>query len=371
LAWGAAVVVAVVAAVVAFALAPVAAGLPYGVALAAAWLPAPVAATFLVRRPDAHLVPGLCAVVTPVALALVWSLPHDTAALTVWGATAALAAGLSAGLHRSGPRWIAEGAAAAGVIALGVEAARAGVTAGLPAHLAAFAVLGVAVACLPVAARLRSTAVEATGYGVGAAALLMTIPHRDAASVALAVAGVAALGVALRAERRRAAVPAAVVLLTLASWLRLSAAGVTAPEPYVAPVAVVALLLGHLHRRRFPQTGSWPAYGPGLGIGLVPALGAAWADVHWLRPLLLGVVALAVTLAGARHRLRAPLMLGGAVLTADAVHELAPAIAQSLGLLPRWAPLAAAGLLLLFLGATYEQRLADGRRLRERLRRLS
>ncbi|SEN93903.1 hypothetical protein SAMN05216267_101385 [Actinacidiphila rubida] len=370
-AWCAAVVAAVLSAVVALALTPVAAGLPYGAALAAAWLPALVAAVVLARRPDADLVPRVCAVVAPAALALLWSLPHDTAALIVWGATATLCAGLAAALRGSAARWIADGAAACTLAALGVEAARAAAVAELPPHLAAFAVMGVAVAGLPVAARLRGAAFEATGYAAGAAAVLMTVPHRDAASVALAVAGVAALGVALRADRRGPAAVTATALLAGASWLRLAAAGVTAPEPYTVPVAVAALVLGNLRRRRFPQTGSWPAYGPGLGLALLPALGAAWADADWLRPLLLGVAALAVTLAGARHRLRAPLLLGGAVLTADAVHELAPAIAQSLGLVPRWAPLAAVGLLLLFLGATYEQRLADGRRLRDHLRRLT
>ncbi|MBY8882436.1 SCO7613 C-terminal domain-containing membrane protein [Actinacidiphila acidipaludis] len=362
---------AIVAAVPAVALSPVAAGLPFGAALAAAWVPAASAAANLVRRGGADTTPRLCAVAAPAALALVWSLPQDAAALVVWGATALLAAGLAAALRGSDRDGIAQGAAAFTVIALGVEAARAAAAAGLPTHLAAFAVLGVAVASAPAAALLRGTAVEVTGYGVGGAAVLMTLGHANAAGTALAVAGAAALGVALRADRRRAAALTATALLTLSTWIRLAAAGVSAPEPYTVPVGVAALVLGHLHRRRFPATGSWRAYGPGLGLTLVPALGAAWADVHWVRPLLLGLAALAVTLAGARYRLRAPLLLGAAVLAVDALHELAPAIAQSLGLLPRWVPVAGAGLLLLFLGATYERRLADSRRLRAHLRRLT
>jgi hypothetical protein len=135
-------------------------------------------------------------------------------------------------------------------------------------------------------------------------------------------------------------------------------------------VSAAVLVLGHLRRRRSPWTTSWSAYGAGLGFTLLPSLGAAWSDDHWLRPLLLGLAALGTTLAGARRRLQAPLLVGGAVLVADALHELAPTIAQTLGLLPRWAPLAAAGLLLVFLGATYEHRLADGRRLREGFRHL-
>ncbi len=50
------------------------------------------------------------------------------------------------------------------------------------------------------------------------------------------------------------------------------------------------------------------------------------------------------------------------------VHELAPTVVQVLGLVPRWVPLAAAGLLLLLLGATYEKRIDEARRLRDTVR---
>jgi hypothetical protein len=76
------------------------------------------------------------------------------------------------------------------------------------------------------------------------------------------------------------------------------------------------------------------------------------------------VAALLVTLAGARHHLQAPLLLGGAVLLLDALHELAPYLVQVTDALPRWVPPALAGLLLLALGATYEHRLRDARKMR-------
>ena len=292
----------------------------------------------------------------------------------VWGATALLAAGLAA--RAAGP--VATGAAAFAVAVLGVEAERAATAAGLPVHLAAFAVLGVAVATAPAAATLHSLpdrrrtslAVELAGYALAAAALLMTGSHPDAFSLVLALAGAAALGIALRADRRRAAVLVGTALLIAFTWVRLSLAGVHAPEPYTATVSAVVLLLGDLRRRRDPQTGSWAAYGVGLAVTLLPSLAAAWSDDQWLRPLLLGLAALAVTLLGAHYRLQAPLLIGGAVLAADALHELAPTVAQALGLLPRWVPLAVVGLLLLFLGATYEHRLRDARRLRDSLRRM-
>ncbi|WP_373316957.1 SCO7613 C-terminal domain-containing membrane protein [Streptomyces sulfonofaciens] len=71
-----------------------------------------------------------------------------------------------------------------------------------------------------------------------------------------------------------------------------------------------------------------------------------------------------VTLAGARLRLQAPLLLGGAVLVVDALHELAPYVAQVAGALPRWATPALVGLALLGLGATNERRLGDVHRVR-------
>jgi hypothetical protein len=103
----------------------------------------------------------------------------------------------------------------------------------------------------------------------------------------------------------------------------------------------------------------------------VPSLAAAWGDPGWTRPLLLGTAALLLTLVGARRRLQAPLVLGGSVLTLDTLHELAPYLVQVTDALPRWVPPALAGLLLLALGATYEQRLRNVRKAREALGRMN
>lgn len=160
-------------------------------------------------------------------------------------------------------------------------------------------------------------------------------------------------------------------LMVAATWVRLSASDITMPEAYTLPVTLAALSVGLLRRRRDPAaSSSWTAYGPGLLATLLPSLIAAWTDPAWLRPLLLGLGALAVTLYGARYRLRAPLILGGAALVLDGLHELAPFVVQAVGALPRWLPLALAGALLLAVGATYEQRLRDVRRVRDLLGRL-
>jgi hypothetical protein len=160
------------------------------------------------------------------------------------------------------------------------------------------------------------------------------------------------------------------VLFVLATWVRLAAWEVTTPEAYTLPVAVPALLVGVVRRRRDATASSWTAYGPGIAAALAPSLLAVWGDPQWQRPLLLGAAALLVTLLGARHHLQAPLVLGGVTLALTALHELAPYLVQLAGALPRWAPPALAGALLLALGATYERRIRDVRRVREVLGRM-
>lgn len=84
------------------------------------------------------------------------------------------------------------------------------------------------------------------------------------------------------------------------------------------------------------------------------------------RPLLLSGAALLVLLAGARARLQAPLVLGAVTLLALAADAALPVAAR----LPRWATIGATGLLLLWLGATAERRLAGLRRLRRQFQDL-
>ncbi|MEV7612940.1 hypothetical protein [Streptomyces sp. NPDC089799] len=211
--------------------------------------------------------------------------------------------------------------------------------------------------------------VELAAAGAGLLAVALAAGDAVWLALLLALAGVVCAGAAVRADRRRAGY-AAGVLFVAATWVRLAASGVAVPEAYTLPVTVPALVVGLLRRRRDPAASSWTAYGPGLAATLLPSLLAAWGDQHWQRPLLLGLAALGVTLAGAQRRLQAPLVLGGAVLALDALHELTPYVVQVADALPRWVPPALAGLLLLAVGATYEKRLRDARRLREALGRL-
>jgi hypothetical protein len=139
-------------------------------------------------------------------------------------------------------------------------------------------------------------------------------------------------------------------------------------EAYSVPAAAVALLAGVLARRRQRELTSWAAYGPALVAGLLPSLASiAGSDGQYPRRLLLGLAALAILLAGARVRLQAPVVVGGGALALVALHELA----QVWDLVPRWIPLAAAGLLLVALAATLERRRRDFDRLRTAFTRMS
>ncbi|WP_449066556.1 SCO7613 C-terminal domain-containing membrane protein, partial [Planomonospora algeriensis] len=226
--------------------------------------------------------------------------------------------------------------------------------------------------------RLRelSAGLEAAGYCLAAWGLALVVhdvlvpglPHLPVLSLACAVVGVLLAGTALRPDRRPAAY-AGTGFLLVASWLRLLASDVTVVEAYTVPLSLVLLAFGLL-RARGGQSSSWSVYGSGLVSGLLPSTIAVLTGGGWLRSLLLGLFALAVLLAGTRAGLQAPAVLGGLTLAVVALHELAPWIAQAVMAVPRWVPMALGGLLLVVVGATYEARLREVRRLREAVGRM-
>lgn len=351
---------------------PAALDLPYPAApvvegLVTAGLLATAARSRTGRSVTDALPASVLALVTSVSLAFL-ALPARSVTLGVLAALTALFAAASS-VRRlavlTAPAALVHGAALA--CAVGAAAGWA------PQHTALLVlVVPVAAALLAGAGVTDATttvAVEVTGTVAALLAIGLAVTDPAMLSLVLSLSAVIAAGTAVRADRRPAAY-AATALFALAAWVRLAGWGVTAPEAYTAPVSVPALVLGALRRRRDPRASSWATYGPGLAATLAPSLAAAWTDPHATRPWLLGVVALLVTLLGARHRLRAPLLLGGAVLVLDALHESAPYLARIADALPRWALAALAGLLLLTVGATYERRLREVRRVREVLGRM-
>ncbi|MGC4950692.1 SCO7613 C-terminal domain-containing membrane protein [Streptomyces sp. DT224] len=304
------------------------------------------------------------------------SLAAEEATYTAFGLLVVVFVALAVALDRqAGASPVVVPAAACAAVACAVvPMAALGASLGLAVYEAAVPMLAVPAVTALLGARLKghpvAVPVEVTGAAAGVVAVAMAVGDAQFLALVLALCGVLAAGTALRPERRPFAGYLATALFVPAAWVRLAASGVSAPEAYTLPVTVPALVVGVLRRRRDPSASSWAAYGAGLAVTLVPSLGAAWTDPDWVRPLLLGVAALGVTLVGARLRLQALLVLGGAVLALDALHELAPYVVQVAGALPRWVAPALAGVLLLVVGATYEKRLRDARRLREALGRM-
>ncbi|MFJ8001604.1 SCO7613 C-terminal domain-containing membrane protein [Streptomyces sp. NPDC096310] len=369
---------------------PVVADLPYAVALVVPLGLTAVALALTVRpwspMGKAGALTALILSLTGAASVAPLSLATRPATPTVCAALSALFAGAAVAL-RTAPVRSREGSGDAALgepvrallacVSVGFATAlvvAASAAAGLPVEAVAVAVLAVPAAVALLGVRLRehpvAGPVESAGAVAGLLAAGLALGSPPVLALVLALGGVIAAGTAVRAERRRVAGYAATVLFVAATWVRLGASGVSVPEAYTLPVTVAALAVGAARRRRDPSASSWTAYGPGLAATLAPSLLATWGDPHWARPLLLGLAALALTLAGARLRLRAPLVLGGAVLALVALHELAPYVVQVAGALPRWLPPALAGLLLLGVGATYEQRLRDARRVRRSLGRM-
>jgi len=344
----------------------VAAGLAYAVTVGALLvLTVGLAGWAAVSR---SVAPAAAALVA-ASLTLAWSLAAPLPTLVVLGGLAV--AGAACG-WRAPLAAVRAGAAGASVLYVCAFAACAALAAGWPAWQAGLAALAAVAAAQYTAARLArprpglSLAVEVAGWAAAVVAAAPGLRDLRQASVVLTVTGTICLCVALR-PGRRFLLWLGLAQVEAALWAWLASAGVHAPEPYTVPAAAVLLVVGWRRSRRPPPVCSWITYGPGLAVLLVPSLVAVWQLPGWARPLVLAVVAAAIALAGGRARLIAPLLLGGAVVILDAGHELAPAVRQLAGVLPRWVPIAVIGVVLLVVGATYEARLRDLGRIRTAL----
>jgi hypothetical protein len=369
--WPAAVAVALGAGAGVMAVVPLAARWPLWAALgsvAAGALAAAAAAVLADRAGREHAAGALvaCAAVLLV-LAVAWALASEAGTLALGAgliAAGALITGTSRGV------WLRCGGAAVAAAAVVGESAAVVASVGAATAPVGLAVAVAAAVVLVAGALWRRHGVEGPVLeAVGIIGLVLGVLLAGTEQHWLAVALTAAvpllLAAAARPDRRAYAWSAAAVAV-VATWAWLSLAGVTLPEAYTLPAAAVALGAGALARRRTPQLSSWLAFGPGLAAALLPSLGLALDQDGVARPLLLTAGALLVVLAGARARLQAPLVLGAVTLLALGVDAVWPVAAQ----LPRWATIGAAGLLLLWLGATAERRLAQLRELRQRLQGL-
>jgi hypothetical protein len=188
-------------------------------------------------------------------------------------------------------------------------------------------------------------ALVAAGCGLALAAG----DQRLSATNLLLVGSAALVAGSLLGRRGLVAAGAAGVLPGL--WLHLAAAGVAIAEPYVLPVAALALAGGFVARREGPLS-SWLAYAPPVAILGGASLaeraggGAAW---HGLLAGTVGVVAVAL---GAHHRLIGPLLVGTALVLAVSAHETVAVTAQ----VPTWLWLCTGGAALLGAGVGMERR---------------
>jgi hypothetical protein len=218
--------------------------------------------------------------------------------------------------------------------------------------------------------------VEAAQGVLAAAAIALTLAAPDRlhlTSLALAALGVTALGGALRPGRRWYAALGTVLLLA-AWWVLLGRMSVTAPEPYLLPPAVAAVVVGWEWRRRARAEGgkvpgSWVALAPGVGLGLLPSLTAVFlSGGDALRLGLLAAAATVVVVAAARLRLQAPLLLGASVLLLAALRGFSAPLWELIVAIPAWIPWALAGLLMVAVAARFERSTRDLRRIGHMLR---
>ncbi|MFI7541760.1 SCO7613 C-terminal domain-containing membrane protein [Actinoplanes sp. NPDC049599] len=257
----------------------------------------------------------------------------------VMGQLFVLTVALVAGLE---PAWAAFGVLAVGAVLLVLEALLPRL--GLPEY------------------RLEATTVEWSGYASAllAGALAFDSPAHLAALLAAwgAVLGLTATRPGRTPNQRRNLFWLAVGFEIIGIWLFIAIADVALPEAYTLPFAALALLVGVLESRQRPDLSSWAAYGPSLLAAFVPTVGIVIAtDSGDLRELLLLLGAVTTLIIGSRLRQQAPVVIGAAATAIAAIHFATTLVGPWLVLVP-------VGVVLLFLGATNENR----RRTQERLR---
>ncbi|GGU26255.1 SCO7613 C-terminal domain-containing membrane protein [Nocardioides albus] len=176
-------------------------------------------------------------------------------------------------------------------------------------------------------------------------------------SILLTLAGAGVSAHAIAHHERRRLGWAGATLITIALWIRLGDTSVATWEYYTLPPAIALVVYGVVKLRLDPEVASLPVLGPGVFLALVPSVPAALQDPISMRSVVLGIACLAFIIGGAWLRWAAPLVGGALVASILALAQM-----PSAAMLQQWWALGAAGLLLLFLGITWEARLHDLRR---------
>lgn len=371
----AAVALAVPASAVALAAVPV----PLALVVAVAAVPGLLAATAALVAPAAlegrHRTPLLLAAAGAAGTSLAAALP--SAALTALVLLpVAVVAGLVALDGDAGTR-TRTAADAALPLALGGLAWSVADVTGLAVADRALPVLLVVGALAVLRPRLAvelgatAAALPATLTALAAVAASPATSVTGSASVSLALhltlaGALLAASAALHPSRRLLAWPGG-LLLAAATWVRLADLGVSAPEAYTLPTALVLVAVGVVRLRRDADAPTRTTLLPGLVLATLPSLLVVLAeDPVSPRAAALGLGCLVLLLAGARLRWSAPVVVGGAAGAVLVAAELVPYAA----VVPQWLLLAAAGAVLTAVGVTWEDRSADARRAARYLVRL-
>jgi hypothetical protein len=313
------------------------------------------------------------------ALALLWSSAAPATTVVAVGAVGVLGAWVAgAALRDDGPVDVALAAASAAVVAacaeVGLVVAALG---GEPAAAwSAGALAAAAATCVGASLDPAGTRTDLRGVIARLAEATAAAAHVVALAGAADAAGAPVTSVLLAAGAATATVHAAVrpgrqvVAATWAAaealavvWLQLAHARVDVPEAYTLPVAVAFLSAALLARRSGLSQGqpSWTVHGPWLVAALGPTVALALDDPGLVRPLGGLVAGVVVLVAGAISHRRAPVDVGAATVAVLGLRQLSPVVAD----LPNWATLGSCGLVLLAVGATFEQRRRDLGRLRD------
>jgi hypothetical protein len=150
-------------------------------------------------------------------------------------------------------------------------------------------------------------------------------------------------------------------LATLGIGLHLTIDGVSALEPFVAPIALQLVVAGWQLRHRGGEpadaagvaatVSSWVAYGPAIGLLGGAAIAERLAGGEAWHGLVAGAVGVVAVAAGGWRRLAGPLFLGTALVGTATVIEAFSTLAG----VPTWAWLAAGGFSLLAVGVALER----------------
>ncbi|HJQ05407.1 MAG TPA: hypothetical protein VJ872_08185 [Nocardioides sp.] len=210
------------------------------------------------------------------------------------------------------------------------------------------------------AGRKTNPAYAAVAFGLVAVAVVASLPSAGLTSAASGVGVLLATWLAATAIATPVRVLSEVVLVPTSAvtvFSLLADRHVTVVEAYTLPFAAALLVVGVLHLRRNPESGT-EALLPGLLLAVVPSTLLVLGDPLSLRAGLLGAGCVALVLAGALLRWSTPVVVGTFAGVILVLREIGPYAST----VPQWVWIGLAGVVLTGAGITWERQLRDLRR---------